>query len=158
MAVYKQYLLRNSEQFGKSTFAIFLPSLFVFFVGIYFYSSRITPVSNYPFFTPLNQQIIGGSMIALAVSLMMFLQGKILGISGILSGIFDPKSDDKFSRLSFFVGLLVAGEILFNVYPESIIQILYRPNWAFIVGGFLVGFGTGVSCFFFFFTFLVMQY
>lgn len=51
--------------------------------------------------------------------------------------------------MSFFFGLICAGEILFQFYPESISQVLNeRPIWIIALGGYFVGFGTGVRfCF-----------
>lgn len=49
----------------------------------------------------------------------------------------------KTSSLSFTVGLIVGGEILFNFYPSAF-SVSVRPAWCFAVGGFLVGFGGAV--------------
>jgi len=130
---------------------VIISLLLVASIGLGFYASREIPSRNssftpfLPSWSQLDQQIIGGSMIGIAVALMMLLQGKILGISGILSGLFDSTSSDKIYRLSFLFGLLFAGEILYQFYPPAISNILVRPTWCFAAGGLFVGIGTGMA-------------
>jgi uncharacterized membrane protein YedE/YeeE len=86
--------------------------------------------------------IMGGVLIGVAVSLMLLFNGRVTGISGIVSGIIKPTSGD-FSWRSFFVlGLISGGFLLQYILPETIIQN-YPLKWGdYIFAGILVGFGT----------------
>jgi len=52
--------------------------------------------------------LIGGGLIGLASALLMLLNGRIAGISGILGGVLTVPSEDKIWRLCFIAGLIVA--------------------------------------------------
>ena len=86
--------------------------------------------------------IIGGVLIGIAVSLMLLFNGRVTGISGIVSGIIKPTSGDLSWRTFFVLGLLTGGFLLQYFLPETIIQH-YPLKWGdYIFAGILVGFGT----------------
>ena len=90
----------------------------------------------------------GGIILGIAAALYVILHGRILGISGIVSGLLSPKVGDFDWRLSLVLGLLSApfwGSVLFGLYTTSVID----ADWiAIIVAGLLVGFGAnyGSGC------------
>ena len=91
----------------------------------------------------------GGLLIGLAASLMLFWNGRVTGISGIVySAAVKPVKNDKAWRWSFIVGLLVGGLILQFIYPTAFSHGLQTKSWTVIVAGLLVGFGTtlGSGC------------
>lgn len=92
--------------------------------------------------------LIGGSIIGLAVSLMLYFNGRVTGISGILSSLFKPESGQTAWRVLFVLGLLVGGFILQTLRPEAFIQQSKALPVDYIIGGFLVGFGSllGSGC------------
>jgi uncharacterized membrane protein YedE/YeeE len=59
-------------------------------------------------FTPVTA-LLGGILIGLAALLLLWLQGRIAGISGILAGLMDGAKGDRMWRLQFVLGLLVGG-------------------------------------------------
>jgi|SRR5215831_12879636 len=62
---------------------------------------------------PFLSAVIGGALIGFSVVLLMFLSGRIAGISGIVGGLLPPKvADDWPLRLAFIAGLLLAPLIL----------------------------------------------
>lgn len=88
------------------------------------------------------QAIIGGVLIGISVSLMLILNGRVTGISGIISGLLKPVKGDVSWRVFFILGLLAGGIILKFYFPESFeIKTNFHLS-EFILGGFLVGFGT----------------
>lgn len=97
-------------------------------------------------FTPITA-LIGGVLIGLSAAALLILNGRIAGISGILAGIFTPKSPDTGWRLAFLVGLLVAPAVylLFAPLPEAVIE---ADTTTLIIAGLLVGIGTrfGSGC------------
>lgn len=92
--------------------------------------------------------LVGGVIIGISVSLMLLWNGRVTGISGIISGALSPVRGDTHWRVLFIVGLLLGGLALkiFNpdVFPES----LPTGMGATVVAGLLVGFGTvmGSGC------------
>jgi uncharacterized membrane protein YedE/YeeE len=92
--------------------------------------------------------IIGGSIIGIAVSLMLLFNGRVTGISGIVSGAINPKNGDTAWRLFFLIGLISGGLALNFIYPQSFIQHSSTTTIDYIIAGVLVGFGTllGSGC------------
>jgi uncharacterized protein len=58
---------------------------------------------------PFLSAALGGALIGLSAVLLMFLSGRIAGISGIVGGLLPPKpAEDWPLRLAFIAGLLLA--------------------------------------------------
>ncbi len=97
-------------------------------------------------FTPWTA-LIGGSLIGLAASGLLLLNGRIAGISGILGGVLKPVSGDWAWRALFLLGLL-AAPWLYTAFFGVVEMESPRPMWALIVAGLLVGYGTrlGSGC------------
>ena len=98
-------------------------------------------------FTP-GPAFLGGILLGVAAALYVILHGRILGISGIVSGLLSPKEGDINWRLSLLLGLLSApfwASLLFGLHATAVID----ADWiAIIIAGLLVGFGTsyGSGC------------
>lgn len=98
-------------------------------------------------FTPI-PSLFGGIILGLAAALYVLLHGRILGISGIISGLKHPKQGDRAWRLALILGLVTAPlltALFFGVRP--IVQV--NADWlAVVLAGLLVGFGTqyGSGC------------
>jgi uncharacterized membrane protein YedE/YeeE len=98
-------------------------------------------------FTPI-PSLLSGMMLGLAATLYVLLHGRILGISGIVSGLVHPKKEDWSWRLAFIIGLLTApflAALFFGILP--VIEV--DANWfTVIIAGLLVGFGVqyGSGC------------
>lgn len=90
----------------------------------------------------------GGVLIGVAVSLMLFLNGRVTGVSGIVSGVLARRKGDFGWRLYFIAGLIVGGVALRIFYPSSLVNGVERSLWIVIAAGLLVGFGTvmGSGC------------
>lgn len=86
--------------------------------------------------------IVGGIFIGVAVSLMLLFNGRVTGISGILSGVLRPVKGDLGWRLSFLIGLIAGGFTLKVIYPQSFVQQSSAHMIDYIIAGLLVGFGT----------------
>ena len=91
-------------------------------------------------FDPISA-LIGGVLIGLASALLMLLNGRIAGISGILGGALTISARDKVWRLSFIAGLIAAPIIISLGHPLPEPQM--PTNWLLIVAaGVLIGFGA----------------
>jgi len=92
-------------------------------------------------FTPVSAAI-GGALIGLAAVLLMLFNGRIAGVSGIADGLFNPRTDDRFWRVAFVVGL-IAAPLAAALVGHAIPMPPMPANYAVIaVAGLLVGFGT----------------
>jgi uncharacterized membrane protein YedE/YeeE len=97
-------------------------------------------------FTPYSA-LAGGVLIGLAAVVMMLLQGRIAGISGIVGGLFAPRAGETAWRAAFVLGLLGGAAIAGAVV--GIAPLRDRPGLALIAtAGLLVGYGTrlGSGC------------
>ncbi len=88
--------------------------------------------------------LIGGLLIGVAATLLLWLNGRIAGVSGIFGDAFDAGGAERGWRVLFLVGLIVAPFLLAatgQVMPEP-----GMPHWLVTaVGGLLVGIGTRLS-------------
>ena len=98
-------------------------------------------------FTPVSG-LIGGLLIGLAAALLLLLNGRISGISGIVGGLLAPKSSDAGWRAAFVAGLLV-GAFAYVLATGGAIPVRVQATLpVLVVAGLLVGFGTrlGSGC------------
>ncbi|HIF9080587.1 TPA: YeeE/YedE family protein [Photobacterium damselae] len=89
--------------------------------------------------------LMGGMLLGVSALLLLLLNGKIAGISGILAGVLKPKQKDTFWRGLFIVGMVVSGYLFSNLgfsLPESYPMSQW---WVVIIAGFLVGLGTNTG-------------
>ena len=98
-------------------------------------------------FTPISATI-GGVLLGIAAVLLLKLNGRIAGISGILNSALSTNQDDRLWR-ALFVGGLVIGGFLHQQF--SSVSLLTRENFPMVqlvAAGLLVGFGTrlGSGC------------
>ena len=97
-------------------------------------------------FTPW-AAMAGGVLLGLASALFVLLNGRILGISGIVGGLLRPRAGDMGWRLAFLLGMLVAPGLYWLVVGPT--QPRIDANWGMVVmAGLLVGVGTryGSGC------------
>jgi uncharacterized protein len=92
-------------------------------------------------FTPISA-LSGGILIGLAAILLLFFNGRIAGISGIMGGLINAPRTELFWRIAFLVGIVI-GAFLFQLIRPDFYQPRENfPIWLLAIGGFLVGFGT----------------
>jgi hypothetical protein len=97
-------------------------------------------------FTPW-ASLAGGVLIGIAAAMLVLLNGRIAGISGIVGGLLSPRPGEVGWRLAFISGLLaapLAGIFLFGVPSPR----LDAGSGTLAVAGLLVGLGTsyGSGC------------
>ena len=97
-------------------------------------------------FTPWSA-LTGGGLIGVAAAMLVLLNGRIAGISGVLGGVLRPAKGDRGWRIAF-VGGLAGAAVLYAVFFGNP-QIRIDASWgALVIAGFLVGLGTryGSGC------------
>ena len=95
-------------------------------------------------FTPLSS-LIGGALIGAAAALMLSLNGRIAGISGIAGGLFSRDRRELAWRGAFLAGL-VGGVALYRLAGGPLEAIEIKPSLILLlVAGVAVGLGTGIG-------------
>ena len=91
--------------------------------------------------------LLGGMLIGLAAAMLVLLNGRIAGISGILGGLLKPARGDIGWRAAFMFGLIGAPFVYAIFAPVPAVRI-DADNGALVVAGLLVGIGTryGSGC------------
>lgn len=97
-------------------------------------------------FTPW-AALAGGVLLGLASAAFVLLNGRILGISGIVGGLLRPRTGDVGWRVAFVLGMLAAPALYWLVAGPA--QPRIDAGWGMVVAaGLLVGVGTryGSGC------------
>ncbi len=98
-------------------------------------------------FTPIPSSI-GGMLLGVAAAFYMLLHGRILGISGIVSGLLNPQKGDVDWRVSVVLGMMSAPILAAVILDMHTIQVIDSDWFSIMVAGLLVGFGAqyGSGC------------
>lgn len=92
-------------------------------------------------FTPI-ASLLGGLLIGLALALVLAVQGRVVGVSGIYGALLAPQPGDRAWRIAFCAGLLASGALAAHFAPQRV-DVTGAPGLAgLIAAGLLVGFGT----------------
>jgi uncharacterized membrane protein YedE/YeeE len=95
-------------------------------------------------FTPL-AGLLGGALIGLAAALLLVTDGRVAGISGILSRAFPPIRGDFAWRVAFLLGLPLGATAVIRA-THDLHGFAITASWPLLVaGGLLVGFGTALG-------------
>ena len=92
-------------------------------------------------FTPVSA-LIGGLLIGSSAALLLWLNGRIAGVSGIAWNLIARPREDADWRIAFLIGL-VLGAFIYRILSGNGFAIVIEATWPVLVlGGVLVGFGT----------------
>ncbi len=92
--------------------------------------------------------LAGGGLIGLAVTMLLLLNGRIAGISGIVAGLGEHRGERRLTDIAFVAGL-VAGPPVFALLTGAWPQMRFVASLPVLaLAGLLVGFGTrlGSGC------------
>lgn len=89
--------------------------------------------------------LAGGVLIGLSATLLLWLNGRVAGVSGILNGVLFPKAGDVSWRAMFLLGLIVAAGLYMALVPGAPLPRTDYSRVGLVVAGLLVGFGTRMS-------------
>ncbi|MEJ1994613.1 MAG: YeeE/YedE family protein [Limibacillus sp.] len=100
-----------------------------------------------PDFTPWSG-LAGGLLIGLAATLLLAFNGRIAGISGILSAVVERWSAESGWKLAFLLGLILGPFAYAMVFGAPPALTLQADGPGLVIAGLLVGFGTrlGSGC------------
>lgn len=95
-----------------------------------------------PSFTPI-ASFVGGALIGVAAVMLMLFQGRIAGISGIVSRLLPPEADGQMlGRVAFVAGLVLAPLAYLAMTGSQSAPQIAASLPVLIGGGLLVGFGS----------------
>ena len=86
--------------------------------------------------------LAGGIPIGLSATLLLWLNGRVAGVSGILNGVLFPNAGDVSWRAMFLLGLIVAAGLYMALVPGAPLPRTDYSRVALVIAGLLVGFGT----------------
>jgi len=94
-------------------------------------------------FTPW-ASLTGGVILGVASAMFILLNGRILGISGILGGLLPPKLGDSVWRIAFLLGMFSAPLVFTALSPAGFAATprIDATELTVIAAGLLVGIGT----------------
>lgn len=109
--------------------------------------SRFSGVMTLDGFTPIHAAI-GGLMIGASAALLLLLNGRIAGISGILGGLLTRSSREIGWRLAFLAGLILAPLVHAGLRGSPVAVTVDASFPLLVLAGLLVGFGAslGAGC------------
>ena len=92
--------------------------------------------------------LIGGALIGLASALFLLLDGRIVGVCGIIGGSLRPAGENQLRNLSFLFGLFL-GPVIYRLGFGGWPVVHFEASLGILAfAGLLVGFGTrlGSGC------------
>ncbi len=97
-------------------------------------------------FTPW-ASLAGGVLIGLAAAMLVLLNGRVAGISGIVGGLFTPRRGEIAWRIAFLAGL-IAAPVAVAVFGANPVPRIDAGFGMLVAAGLLVGIGTsyGSGC------------
>ncbi|MDE1222416.1 YeeE/YedE family protein [Vibrio aestuarianus] len=88
------------------------------------------------------ESLFGGVLLGISATLMLLFNGKIAGISGVLTGLMTPKTSDFAWRLLFALGMVSGGVLGVLFFSAEVPQTFTIGSGMLVLAGLLVGIGT----------------
>ena len=89
--------------------------------------------------------VAGGALIGVSATMLLLLNGRIAGISGILNGAMESVEGDRRWRWLFLGGLLIGAGIIGHWSGADYYAADTYSPWMMTLGGLLVGAGTRIG-------------
>ena len=95
-------------------------------------------------FTPFSS-LLGGGLIGLGAAILLLLNGRVAGVSGIVGDVLRPAGNALAWRIAFVAGL-ITGPLIYQLADGHWLSVTIDANMPLlIVAGLLVGFGTSLG-------------
>lgn len=89
--------------------------------------------------------LIGGMLLGVSATLLLLINGKIAGISGVINGLISPKDGEFSWRLLFFAGMVLGGLLSVALLGVQVPNTEGISFSLIVVAGVLVGLGTRLA-------------
>jgi len=86
--------------------------------------------------------LAGGVLIGLSATVLLWLNGRVAGVSGILNGVLFPAAGEIAWHAAFLAGLIAAAGLYMALMPGAPLPRSDYSRAGLLVAGLLVGFGT----------------
>ena len=86
--------------------------------------------------------LLGGILIGISTSFFLLMNGRLVGISGIIGSLFNSSWSDRLWRMVFLLGLVLGGFFTLKLFPQFTIDTITAKKSTLFFGSILVGFGT----------------
>ena len=90
----------------------------------------------------ISPSLLGGILIGVCVTAMLLFNGRVTGISGILSASLIKPNAENAWRLLFLAGLLLGGFVMREIQPDLFLNDSGRSVPVVLIAGLFVGYGT----------------
>lgn len=87
----------------------------------------------------------GGALLGVSASILMLCNGKIAGISGILTSSLRPKNSAFSWSVLFSVGVILGGYMAVSYIPGLNVGAEKASLWQLVLAGLCVGIGTRLA-------------
>ncbi|ANQ24186.1 hypothetical protein BA893_21480 [Vibrio natriegens] len=88
------------------------------------------------------ESLFGGILLGVSATVLLLVNGKVAGISGIMNGIMSPKKGDYSWRLLFAVGMIVGGFVSVLLLGVAVPSTANLSMGLVLAAGLFVGIGT----------------
>jgi uncharacterized protein len=88
------------------------------------------------------ESLAGGMLLGISATLLMLVNGKVAGISGVCTGILLPKYREFPWRVGFALGMVAGGFVIYQFTDIAVPESINLPTWQLVIAGLLVGVGT----------------
>lgn len=86
--------------------------------------------------------LAGGVLIGCAAGILLWFNGRVAGITGIINGALESNAHERSWRILFLLGL-IAGAFLYSLFNPGDFALRTDLGWPVLaVAGLFVGFGT----------------
>jgi uncharacterized membrane protein YedE/YeeE len=86
--------------------------------------------------------LLGGLLVGVGLVLVLLVNRRPTGVSGVLGALLPPASRDDGWRVAFLGGLVAGGLVLRSALPGAVAFEISRSLPTLVIAGALVGFGT----------------
>lgn len=89
--------------------------------------------------------LLGGVLVGCAAGIVLLANGRVAGISGMVSCVLRPRGTDSSWQIVYLLGLIAGGAVLAFLDPAALPAGKVAPLGLMIGAGLLVGFGARLS-------------
>ena len=89
--------------------------------------------------------LLGGLLVGIAAGLVLLANGRVAGVSSMVSSSFRPRSADAARQVIFLLGLVAGGAFLTWLDPAGLPVGTVAPIELMVGAGLLVGFVVGIE-------------
>lgn len=89
--------------------------------------------------------LFGGMLLGVSAFILLVVNGKIAGISGIIAGSLFAQRSDRLWRILFLMGMVAGGYLGVHLFGGYFPESLSVSRSTLIIAGLLVGVGTALG-------------